>query len=386
MRTGGLSTIGGKRPGPVVEAPQAGRSRRRGNAETGLPGQAVCWRPTDHAPCSGTSAGPIAPLETTLIRPTVFSLVLASLSMTAPFGVQAYPDKVIEWVVPYPPGGGTDVVARTVAEPMGKALGQSIIINNKPGAATNIGADYVARAKPDGYVLLTGDTATLAANPALYNKLTYKADEFVSIGLLARFPMLLVVSAGVPAKTLAEFRTWVKAQPNGASYATPGAGSPHHLATELFRSETGLNLTHVPYRGAAPAVQDVVGGQVPFMFIDSATGIPYVESGKLRAIGVASPQPVAAFKDVPTLASQGLTGFEAYAWQGLVAPKGTPASVVEVLNKALRESMATAPVKARFDALGLEAIPGTPEEMSRYASAEREKWGKVIRAANIQLD
>lgn len=327
------------------------------------------------------------PLETDLTHlPTTIRRALAPLLLTVPLFASAYPDRPIEWVVPYPPGGGTDVVARSVAEPMSQSLGQSIIVNNKPGAATNIGADYAARARPDGHVVLTGDTATLAANPSLYNKLTYKAEDFVSIGLLARFPMLLVVNPDVPVKSLAQFRDWVKAQPNGAGYATPGAGSPHHLATELLRSETGLALTHVPYRGAAPAVQDVVGGQVPFMFIDSATGLPYVTAGKLRAIGVASPAPVGAFKDVPTLASQGLKGFEAYAWQGVVAPKGTPADVVAVLNKALRASIATDAVKNRFEALGLEAIPGTPEEMDRYAAAEREKWGKVIRAANIRLD
>ncbi len=311
---------------------------------------------------------------------------VALLLLASPLTAMAWPDKVIEWVVPYPPGGGSDVVARALAEPMSKTLGQSIVINNKPGAATNIGADYVARAKPDGYVVLTGDTATLAANPALYSKLTYKAEEFVPVGLMTRFPMLLVVGTDVPVKTLSEFTAWVKAKPDGVSFATPGAGSPHHLATELFRIETGLNLIHVPYRGAAPAVQDVVGGQVPFMFVDTATGYPYVQSGKLRAIGVASPEPVAAFKEVPTLASQGLSGFEAYAWQGLVAPRGTSADVVAILNKALLQAIETAPVKERFATLGLEAIPGTPEEMGRYAAAEREKWGKVIRAAKIQLD
>lgn len=327
-------------------------------------------------------------LKPALLTPALLAPALAgSALLTIPLGAAAaFPEKVIEWVVPYPPGGGSDVVARALSEPMGKLLGQSIIVNNKPGAATNIGADYAARARPDGYTVLTADTATLAANPALYSKLTYKAEEFASIGLMARFPMLLVVSADVPVKTLAEFTAWAKSKPDGVSYATPGAGSPHHLAAELFRSETGLRLVHVPYRGAAPAVQDVVGGQVPFMFVDTATGYPYVQSGKLRAIGVASLTPVAAFKDIPTLASQGLAGFEAYAWQGLVAPKGTPADAIAALNKALLSALDTPAVKERFATLGLEAIPSSPEEMSRYAAAEREKWGKVVRAANIQLD
>ncbi len=308
-------------------------------------------------------------------------------AMALPLCAAAYPDKSIEWVVPYPAGGGSDVVARTLAEPMGKALGQTIIVNNKPGAATNIGADYVAKAKADGHVMLTADTATLAANPSLYAKLPYSAEkDFAAVGLMARFPMILVVNPDVPAKTLAEFIAWAKQQPDGVNYATPGAGSPHHLATELFRELSGVKLTHVPYRGAAPAVQDVVGGQVSFMFIDTASGYPHIQSGKLRAIGVASPKRLSSFKTIPTLAEQGLKGFEAYAWQGLVVPAATPADAVAAPNKAMVSALSTTAVKARFQTLGLEAIPSTPAQMAAYAKAEREKWGQVIRAANIRLD
>lgn len=320
-----------------------------------------------------------------------YASILARLAAPAvlalPLAAAAYPDRPIEWVVPYPAGGGSDVVARTLAEPMGKALGQTLVINNKPGAATNIGADYVAKAKPDGHVILTADTATLAANPSLYAKLAYSAEkDFAPIGLMARFPMLLVVNAALPVKNLAEFTAWAKKQAEGVNYATPGSGSPHHLATELFRERTGLKLVHVPYRGAAPAVQDVVGGQVPFMFIDTASGYPHIASGKLRAIGVASPKRVANFDTIPTLAEQGLKGFEAYAWQGLVAPAGTPPAVVEQLNKALIAALETTAVKARFQTLGLEAIPSTPAQMAAYAKAEREKWGQVIQAAHIKVE
>jgi tripartite-type tricarboxylate transporter receptor subunit TctC len=312
-------------------------------------------------------------------------LTLGALAL--PLCAVAYPDKPIEWVVPYPAGGGSDVVARTLAEPMGKTLGQTIIVNNKPGAATNIGADYVARAKADGHVMLTADTATLAANPSLYAKLPYNAEkDFAAVGLMARFPMILVVNAGVPVKTLAEFVAWAKKQPDGVNYATPGAGSPHHLATELFRERSGLKLVHVPYRGAAPAVQDVVGGQVPFMFVDTASGYPHIQSGKLRPIGVASLKRLNSFNTIPTLAEQGLKGFEAYAWQGLVVPAATPVEAVAALNKAMVAALESTAVKARFQTLGLEAIPSTPAQMAAYAKAEREKWGQVIRAANIRLD
>ena len=313
--------------------------------------------------------------------------LLAIAALSLPLAAAAFPDKTIEWVVPYPAGGGSDVVARTLAEPMGKLLGQTIVVNNKPGAATNIGADYAAKAKPDGHVMLTADTATLAANPFLYAKLPYDVEkDFAPVGLMARFPMLLVVNASVPVKTLAEFTAWAKAQPGGINYATPGAGSPHHLATELFRERSGLKLTHVPYRGAAPAVQDVIGGQGPFMFADTASAYPHILSGKLRAIGVASPKRVASFDTVPTLAEQGLKDFEAYAWQGLVVPAATPPAAVAALSKALVAALGTTAVKARFQTLGLEALSSTPAQMAAYAKTERDKWGQVIRANNIRLD
>jgi tripartite-type tricarboxylate transporter receptor subunit TctC len=299
---------------------------------------------------------------------------------------QSWPSKPVEWVVPYPAGGGTDIVARTLGQAMGDILGQPMVITNKPGAATNIGADYTARAKPDGYTLMSADTATLAANPFLYSKLPYNVEkDFAPVGLTVRFPLILVVNPSLPVKNYAEFVAWAKKQ-NGATYATPGSGSPHHLATELFREQAKLTLTHVPYRGAAPAVQDVVGGQVPFMFVDTASGNQFISSGKLRAIGVASAKRVANFETIPTLGEQGLKGFEAYAWQGLVMPAGTPPEIVKKVNEALQKAMGTTAVKARLQALGLEAIPSSPEGMAQYAAAERAKWGRVIKASGIKVD
>ncbi|AHV93634.1 Bug family tripartite tricarboxylate transporter substrate binding protein [Bordetella holmesii] len=298
-----------------------------------------------------------------------------------------YPERPIEWVVPYPAGGGSDIVARTLSEPMSRELKQTLIISNKPGAATAIGADYAARAKPDGYVMLTGDTATLAANPSLYPKLAYQPQrDFDAVGLMTRFSMILVVNPSVPVKTYDEFLAWAKTQKDGVPYATPGSGSPHHLATESLRARTGLNLVHVPYRGAAPAVQDVVGGQVPMMFVDSATGMQYIASGKLRPIAVASDKRPAGFPQVPTLIESGLDNFEAYAWQGLVVPKGTPPEVVTALNQALQKALAQPSVQERFSAMGLETLPGTPHAMSAYAADEQRKWAKVIKEADIRVD
>lgn len=315
------------------------------------------------------------------------SFVISSLLMPLVTWADAYPSKPIEWVVPYAAGGGTDVVARVLSEPMGKALGQSIIVVNKPGAATNIGADAVARAKPDGYTILTGDTGTLAANPYLYKKLSYSAEkDFAPVGLLVRFPMLLVVNSQLPVNNYAEFVEWAKQQAKGVSYGTPGAGSPHHLAIELLRLQSGLNFVHIPYRGSAPAVQDVVAGQLPFMFVDTAAGIQHVQGGKIRAIAVASPARLPTLPDVPTLDEQGLKGFEAYAWQGIVAPAATPKERVAKLSDALQSALKQADIVAKLEGMALEVTPSTAEEMDAYASAERNKWRKVIEESQITLD
>jgi tripartite-type tricarboxylate transporter receptor subunit TctC len=314
-----------------------------------------------------------------------FALALFAISTVVQ--AQAYPTRPIEWVVPYPAGGGTDVVARTLAQAMGETLGQPIVINNKPGAATNIGADYTARAKPDGYTLMSADTATLAANPFLYSKLSYNVEkDFEPVGLTVRFPLILVVNPSLPVKNLDEFIAWAKKQKGGATYGTPGAGSPHHLATELFKEQAKLELTHVPYRGAAPALQDVAGGQVPFMFVDTASGKEFIATGKLRPIGVASARRVSGFDAIPTLDEQGMKGFEAYAWQGLVVPARTPPEIVKKLNDALLKAIASPAVKTRLQQLGLEPIPSSPAAMAQYAAAERTKWGRVIKDHGIRVD
>ena len=315
------------------------------------------------------------------------SLLQAGLLAAAVPGLAfAQNSRPIEWVVGYAAGGGSDVVARTVADAMSKSLNQPVVINNKPGAATNIAAGYVANSKDHGHVMLSADFATLAVNPWLFAKLPYDpVKDFQPVGMLARFPMLLVISPNVPAKNLTEFLAWAKA--NGpVTYASAGVGSPHHLAAELFRERTGLSLQHAPYRGAAPAVQDLMGGQIPFGFIDTASVQQYIATGKLRALGVASPSRLATMPDVPTIGEQGVKDFTAYAWQGLVVPTGTSAEVVSKLSKSLQDALNSTPVKARFQSLALEAMPGTPQQMTAYVDAERERWGKVIKANSIRLD
>ena len=318
-----------------------------------------------------------------MIRRTLMRCALALF----PLAALANDGKPVEWVVGYAPGGGSDVVARMLADAMGKSMQQTFIVVNKPGAGANIAADHVAKTRSPEHTVSTVDSAVLAANPFLYSKLAYSAEkDFALAGMIARFPLVLVVGPNAPVKNLAEFLAWARSDPKGISYGSPGAGSPHHLAVELFRAQTGLALTHVPYRGAAPAIADVVGGQLPFMFVDTSSGGPFISSGKVRAIGVASPQRLKTMGDVPTLAEQGLPGFEAYAWQALVVPAATKPATVEALNKALNAALNSDDVKARMQTLGIEPLPTTAAEATRYAAQERERWGRVIRDAHIRLD
>lgn len=320
-----------------------------------------------------------------LIRRTLMRAAVMAAAM--PLMAIAQTGRSIEWVVGYAAGGGSDVLARTVAEAMSKNLGQPIVINNKPGAATNIAAGYVANSKDFGHVMLTADFATLAVNPWLFSKLPYDAQkDFTPVGMLARFPMLLVIAPNVPAANLKEFIAWAKKSDGPVTYGSAGVGSPHHLTGELFRERSGLKLQHAPYRGAALAVQDLMGGQIPFAFIDTASVQQYVASGKLRALGVASPARLATMPDVPTIAEQGIKDFTAYAWQGLVVPSGTSPEVVAKFSSALQTALGSTQVKARFHALALEALPGTPQQMTSYVNEERQRWGKVIEANAIKLD
>ena len=313
---------------------------------------------------------------------SLLTLALASATTLAPAQ-----DKPIEWVVGYAAGGGSDVVARILAEAMSKPLGRTVIVTNKPGAGTNIAADYTARSKDFGNIVFTADFATLAANPTLFTKLSYNAErDFQPVGLLVRFPMFLVVSNTVPANNLKEFLAWAKAQKDPVSWGSAGLGSPHHLVGELFREQSGLNLIHVPYRGAAPGVQDVVGGQIPAMWLDSASAYPFIHGKKLKAIAVASPARLSTMPDVPTAHEQGLKAFEGYAWQGLVVPTGTPPEATAKFASALQQALGQTVVKARLQAMGLETLPGTPEHMASYARAERDKWGAVITKIGVKLD
>ena len=322
-------------------------------------------------------------------RTLLTSLAALAGGTAAPF-VRAqsdYPNQVIRWIVPYPAGGGTDVLARTVAEAMRVTLGQQLIVDNRPGASTNIGAQLVATAKPDGYTVMSADNAVLAYNEHLFGKLPFSPEkDFSYVGGISRFPLALVVTPGFEAKTLKEFIAYAKANPGRLNYASPGNGSPHHLAMEMFKARTGTFITHIPYRGAAPAMQDVMGGQVPCMFLDLASGLSVIQSGKVRALAIGSAQRVSQLPNLPTMAEAGVANAEVFAFQGILGPAGLPAPVVSRLNGDLNKALANPAVQKRMADFGMEALPGTPEQFRQFARSEAMRWGPIIKATGVKLD
>lgn len=320
-------------------------------------------------------------------RRTLLSAAAAALAGSAGVTWAQSADGVLRWIVPYPAGGGTDVLARTVSEAMHQSTGQQVVVDNRPGASTNIGAEVVARAKPDGLTVMSADNALLAFNEHLFRKLPFNPEkDFTYIGGMARMTLALVVHPGFEAKTAQDFIKLVKARPGQVNYASPGNGSPHHLAMEMFKSRTGSFITHIPYRGAAPAMQDLMGGQVQCMFLDLAAGLPVIKSGRVRALAIAAPQRFAGLPDVPTLREVGVTDAEVYAIQGLLAPAGLPAAQVARMNGELNKALASAPVRARMADFGMESLAGTPDSFLKLARAESVRWGKLIKEVGIHLD
>lgn len=298
-----------------------------------------------------------------------------------------YPSQPIKWIVPYAAGGGTDNLARSLAEAMQPSLGQPLIIDNRPGASTNIGVSVMMQAKPDGYTVMQAENAALLFNEHMFVKLPYKpATDFTYIGTIGRFPVALVVHPDFPAKNVAEFVRYVKANPEKVSYASPGNGSPHHMAMELFKQKAGLSIVHVPYKGAAPAMSDVMGGQVPVMMLDLASGLSIIKSGKVRVLAIALPQRANALPEVPTFVEAGFPDVNAYAFHGLIGPAGMPPEAVARLNAELHKAMKAPKVVKLFADFGFEALPGTPQDFYKLSRAESERWGNIIKTAGVKLD
>jgi tripartite-type tricarboxylate transporter receptor subunit TctC len=297
-----------------------------------------------------------------------------------------WPERAVQWVIPYPAGGGSDVIGRVVAAGLEKPLGETIVVENKPGAATIIGATFIQAAKPDGYLVGTADSGTLAFNPSLYSALQYDPAKFTYIGGLARFPLMLAVKDDSPFKSLDDVLDAARKEPGKLTSASAGAGSPHHLALEMFKQRAEVNITHVPYKGAAPALQDILGGQVSLGFVDSAAAQSNIKAGKLRVLAVATPKRIDLLPNVPTMAEAGVNNFTAYAWQGLVGPAGLPSGVVDKLSTDLQAVLKSPEVAAKIRSMGVEPLPMTAADFKAYADAQRIEWADVIKKAGIKLD
>ena len=314
-----------------------------------------------------------------------FLLVLTAAAVPLLAAAQAYPAKQIHVVVPFPPGGPTDVLGRVLGQSLGETFGQTVVVDNKVGAAGNIGVDQVAKAAPDGYTIGIVPAGNVAVNPTLFPNLPYKAADLAPVTMLATVDNVLVVNAEtVPARTMKELLDLAAKKPGALTYASPGAGSQAHLAGALLELSTGVQLLHVPYRGIAPAVNDLVGGQVSMMFAPLQTALPHIRSGKLRAIGIASQKRSPLLPDLPTIAEQGVAKFEAVSWYALMVPAGTPADIVDKLSAATMRFLALPDTRAKLAAQGMDAAGGSAQDLAATIRSETARWSEVVRKQNIK--
>jgi tripartite-type tricarboxylate transporter receptor subunit TctC len=322
-------------------------------------------------------------LKSSLRKLGVIVTLAASVSGITPSAFAAYPEKLVRIVVPFAPGGGTDLIARTLGTGMSQELGQSVIIENKPGGGTIIGTDAVAKSAPDGYTLLVA-TFAHAVNPGLQPKLPYATDKaFAPVVLIGRSPNVLVVKSDSPYKTVQDVIAAAKAKPGKLNFASQGNGTSAHLAGELFKNLARVDLTHVPYKGAGPALTDLLGGQVDLMFGTAAAVTPFLQSGKLRALGVTTAERSPAFPNVPTIAESGVAGYAAESWYGLYAPAGTPPDVIAKLNAAAKKAVQGETFRKRAQDEGLIISAGAPAELDTYVRGEEARWKKIVKENNI---
>jgi tripartite-type tricarboxylate transporter receptor subunit TctC len=319
---------------------------------------------------------------------TLLALAAAlAFALPAPAQSQAFPAKPIRLIVTYPPGGGADLMARLVAPKMSEALGQPVVVENKAGASGQIGAAEVARAAPDGHTLML-DAMSFAVNPSLYgNKMPYdSAKAFTPVAVLALFPNILVVTPGYPPKDVKALIAEAKAKPGTIAFASSGNGSAQHLSGELFRQKAGIDITHIPYKGGGPAMNDVMGGQVPMFFANMASSLAHVKGGKLRALAITGAKRSPALPDAPTMAEAGVPGYEVYEWNAIFAPAGTPTAVIARIADAIAKAVQSPEFKERVLALGGELTGYGPVESARFVAAQTDLWGKVVRDGNVKAE
>ena len=312
------------------------------------------------------------------------ALACAAIAVPLASAQGTYPDHPIRMVLPFSAGGGTDAVGRIVAKALGERLKQQVIVDNRAGAGSTMGTDIVAKAPPDGYTLLFA-SASHSFSPTVYPKLPYSQDDFIAIAVVNITPLMVAINPSVPARDLKSFIALLKANPGKYTFGSSGQGTTLHIAAEHFVRTAGVEAVHVPYKGEAPAMSDLLGGQVSFMVGQASTAVPHVKSGKLVGLGITTPKRMASVPDIPTVSEAGLPGFAAYSWNVILAPKGTPRPIIDKLNREINAVIATPDVQARFAEFGLEVLePTTPESAAAFVTAETNKWAPVIRAAGIK--
>ena len=313
-------------------------------------------------------------------------LLISCLGLSLSIQAQTFPNKPIKFVVGYAPGGAVDAVARSVGQSMANSMGQPVIVENKPGAGTNIAVKSVITADPDGYTLLMAANA-LSANMALYQPKPFDAEkELVAVSMVGRVPVVIAANPSVPYGNVKQLIDAAKNKPNAIAYGSPGNGSTPHMAIELFAHAAGIDLQHIPYRGGAQAITDVIGGQLPLIAVNAMEVLPHVKSGKLKVLGVLSPRRSPIFPDAPTIAESGFPGFEASVWYGLVAPAATPKSVVQKLHEETQKALQSNEVRDRMTQVGGEVVPGTAEMFSALIHSEYLRYAKLVKDANIKPD
>jgi tripartite-type tricarboxylate transporter receptor subunit TctC len=320
-------------------------------------------------------------------RQTLTALLLGAILITPlTAAAQQYPTKAIRFVVPFAPGGGTDIIGRVVAQALNDALGQPVVVDNRGGAGSTLGTEIVAKSPADGYTILFGNIS-LAFNATLYTKLRYDTiRDLAPISLSAVQPNILVIHPGLPAKNLKEFIELARANPGKYNYASAGTGSGTHLAAELLKLQTKIDIVHVPYKGTGPALTDLLGGQINMMVSTFASALPHVKSGRMRALGVTTAKRSPAAPDVPTLIEGGVAGYDYSTWYGLLAPAGTPKPIIDMLNATNRKVLARDDIKQKLESQGVDPIVNTPAEFSAYMKSETEKWGKVVKATGAKAE
>jgi tripartite-type tricarboxylate transporter receptor subunit TctC len=323
-------------------------------------------------------------------RQALLAGAASAISLAWPAAAQSFPNRPLKIVVPFTPGGSSDVLARAIGVELGRSLNQPVIIENLPGAGGSLGAERVAKASADGYTLLMGHVGTLAVNPSLYPRLGYDpVRSFAPVAWVARVPNVLVVNGSVPAKNLKELVALAKAQPGGLAYGSGGNGSAAHTTMEYLKLQTGTSFLHIPYRGTAPSVTDLLAGQVQVLFTGVPALLPHIRAGKIRALAVSSPKRIPVLPEVPTVAESGVAGtkgFEADQWYGVVAPAGTPAEIVALLNRHINQALGSEEVRSRLAAEGAEPTPNSPQVFGQLIAREIPRWDKVVKSARISLD